>query len=88
MHECPICMEESYSIFTNVCHHAWCKECHNQLLEHKHTNCVICRYPIVLPNKYRKKENFYIGWLLSGGEPVMRWRSKRYRRGRFLDYKY
>jgi hypothetical protein len=76
------------SIFTNVCNHSWCKACHHRLLERNHTECVMCRHAIILPTKYREKRNFYIDWLLSGGEPVLRWRPKRYRRGRFEYYKY
>ncbi len=87
-HLCPICLDDSISIFTNVCNHSWCKACHERLLAHNHTECVICRHAIILPTKYRERRNFYIEWLLSGGEPVLRWRPKRYRRGRFHDYKY
>ena len=86
--ECPICLETRQSIFTNVCSHSWCKECHSRLMDHKHTTCVVCRSPIILPMKYRRKNNFYIEWLLSGGEPPLRWRPKRYRRGQFHLYKY
>ena len=83
MTECPICMEVVISIFENECGHAWCKQCHNSLLKHKHTTCVICRADIKLPQQYRTNTNFYIEWLLSGGEPPMRWRPKRHRRGQW-----
>ena len=84
--ECPICLEEKKSVFKNPCGHTWCKQCHNILIK-THTNCVICRSDIILPMKARK-QSYYIEWLLSGGEPAMRWRPKRYRKGQFLQYKY
>lgn len=77
---CPICLEEEISIFTNIpCGHSWCKECHHKLIEHKHTECCICREPIQLKRK-PKEPNQYILWLLEGGEPCMRWRNKRWRK--------
>lgn len=85
--ECPICYTTTYSIFTNVCDHAWCKACHSKLISVGHTTCCMCRTPIILPHKARKR-NYYIEWLLNGGEPALRWRPKRYRRGQFLNYKY
>ncbi len=85
--ECPICYNTSVSIFTNVCNHSWCKECHNRMISVNHTTCCICREAIILPHKMRK-HNTYIHWLLNGGEPALRWRPKRYRRGQFFKYKY
>lgn len=80
MTDCPICLEKTVSIFKNECGHTWCKPCHNKLLEKKHTTCVLCRADIKLPYRYGCNTNFYIQWLLSGGEPAMRWRPKRNRR--------
>ena len=76
---CPICLEDDVvSIFTNSpCGHSWCKQCHNKLVNVNHTTCVICRAPIKL-RRQPKPYNSYIQWLLEGGEPVLRWRNKRY----------
>lgn len=78
--ECPICYdEEVVSIFRNTCNHAWCKQCHQQLIHHQHTECPICRTEIALKRRPRPHNN-YIEWLLEGGTPVIRWRNKRYRK--------
>ena len=53
-HECPICYENTVSIFTNIsCKHTWCKECHHKLIEKNHTECVMCRVPIILKKKIK-----------------------------------
>ncbi len=83
MSECPVCYEYTVSVFTNTCQHSWCKSCHQRMMDHKHTDCPLCRETIVLPYSPKIKQNFYIEWLLNGGEPMLRWRPKRYRRGRF-----
>ena len=76
---CPICLEDNIvSIFSNTaCGHSWCKACHQKLVHVKHTSCVLCREPIRLARR-PKPRNSYIEWLLEGGEPVLRWRNKRY----------
>ena len=86
--ECPICYEEKVSIFTNNCGHTWCKECHNKLVQMNHTTCPMCRDNIVLQKHLPK--NHYIEWLLSGGEPIYVWRTKRHRKRykQYLKYKY
>ena len=78
--ECPICYETKNSIFTNItCNHAWCKQCHHKMVDHKHTTCPICRESIHLKRRPAPK-NEYIDWLIEGGIPVIRWRNKRWRR--------
>ena len=61
-----------------------CKECITKWTNEKSKQtCPLCRETIVLPYSPKIKQNFYIEWLLNGGEPMLRWRPKRYRRGRF-----
>lgn len=78
MDNCPICLCPSKSIFTNTtCSHSWCKQCHNKLIQFKHTSCPLCREDIHLKRRPVPK-NEYIDWLLEGGVPVIRWRNKRW----------
>lgn len=78
-HECPICYENTVSIFTNIsCKHTWCKECHHKLIEKKHTECVMCRAPIILKKKIKPRDD-YINWLIEGGEPFINYRRKRHK---------
>lgn len=86
--ECPICYDLVESVFTNSCNHSWCKACHHKLIKFKHTECCMCRGAIILPYKSKMKPNAYIEWLLNGGQPRLRWRPKRYRKGQFYRYKY
>lgn len=88
MHECPICYTNTVSIFENSCSHVWCKKCHNKMIQIKHHTCPLCREEILL--KKRPTHNTYIEWLLNGGQPVYRWRTKRYRKRykQYLTYKY
>ena len=86
--ECPICFDTTVSIFENTCGHQWCKKCHQKMIQIHHHTCPLCRDEILL-NK-RPPHNAYIEWLLNGGEPVYRWRTKRYRKKykQYLKYKY
>lgn len=84
---CPICLDYKKSIFTNICGHSWCKNCHQKMISHSHTTCPLCRQTIILQKT--PPTNTYIEWLLNGGEPTHVWRTKKHRKKykQYLKYR-
>ena len=76
MNVCPICFSHDIHIFSNLCGHQWCKQCHKKLISYNHTSCVLCRAPIFLKKQLlTQKER--IQWNICGGKVVPRWFKKR-----------
>lgn len=86
--QCPICYNDDLSIFSNSCGHTWCKTCHQKLIKFNLTSCPLCRENIILQKHLPR--NDYIEWLINGGEPMYRWRTKKHRKKykQYLKYKY
>lgn len=79
--DCPICFNNSLSIFKNICGHLWCTKCNKKLIHYNHTTCPICRTNIELQKPLEEPK--YIRWLVNGGAPYI-WRTKRNRK--YLKY--
>jgi len=76
MQQCPVCYNVTIRNFKNpFCNHSWCMECHEKLVIHNHTTCVLCRQPIFLKKKLQDVHGRLM-WNMNGGKVTPRWWKK------------
>lgn len=76
MNTCGICYTSQHYWYESVCNHSWCLTCYNKMMQMNLHACPFCRHeckPVVEPSPY-------ILYLLSGGEPTIKWRTKRHKK--------
>ena len=86
--ECVICLEpvsNNKNFKCKKCKNIFHSKCIYNLIEKE---CPLCRENIILQKHLPR--NDYIEWLINGGEPMYRWRTKKHRKRykQSLKYKY